>query len=830
MRQLTATTRVTIGLVCLSVSIWLLAATLGFVPDRRHAVTEGRAKLCEAVAINCSLLAGKGDLKRMEAGMIALAERNPDVVSAAIRRADGSLAVDINEHRKHWSIAAGEHSNSTHMQVPVMAGEQFWGTVEVRFRDAPKSAWFAWLAHPLIKLMVFVACASYLMYFFYLRKMLAHLDPSKVIPHRVRATLDTLAEGLLVLDKNERIILANRAFAETVGRTADELVGRRAADLPWTIQAEQPTDAAYPWSKAIREGERQIGNMLVMGGNGSDQRIFKVNASPILGGRGEYRGALASFDDVTIIEQNRADLQKMLDTLSTSRDEIRRQNEALERLATIDPLTNCLNRRSFFRDLETNWSNAQRHGHPLSCLLVDIDYFKSINDTHGHSVGDMVLQKVSEILRSGRRDCDLVCRYGGEEFCILLPFTDLDDAYAVAEKCRQAIETTPFNGLSITASVGVSSRSLEPRDPQELIDQADKALYAAKRGGRNRVVSWNEVPADEADDFAKNDTASRRDSVAHGGQNGKPKAMTLDLTDAMEDPAIPFHAVTALHSALAYRDASTAEHSRRVADLCVATAAGLMSIRDSYILEIAALLHDIGKIGVPDSILLKPGPLTQEEWKVMSIHDHVGVEIVQSTFTSPRLAEIVASHHAWYDGNPRDADLPKGEDIPLGARILAICDAYDAIVSDRVYRKGRSQEEAFTELRRCADKQFDPDLVERFIEVVEARNNTHATSAPDSSKAAALSYGMQIERMTDALERNDIDSLAALASRLNMTATKYNETNIADIAAELQSAASADDADLKMLVELTSDLLNHCRSAQRAYLDQCHAPGVSREG
>jgi HPt (histidine-containing phosphotransfer) domain-containing protein len=245
-----------------------------------------------------------------------------------------------------------------------------------------------------------------------------------------------------------------------------------------------------------------------------------------------------------------------------------------------------------------------------------------------------------------------------------------------------------------------------------------------------------------------------------------------------------------------------------------------MSASTCYVLEVAALLHDIGKIGVPDSILLKPGPLTKEEWKVMHIHDRIGVEIVNSAFSCPELTEIIANHHAFYGGKGHNDNLPTGADIPLGARILSIADTYDAIVSDRVYRKGASQEAAFAELRRCARTQFDPELVEAFIEAILARDENRRETIEPVTKETALSIGAEIERVASALDNRDISGLATLAGRLKRTAAKGSFTQLSELAAELEDAAS-DDSEMTTLIQQTHELLDLCRSTQRVFLADC---------
>lgn len=740
------------------------------------------------------MLANKGQIAAMHDSLDAVVARNHDVIHAVIRRSTGMTVVEIGAPRDEDAESAVEPSES-YMIVPLTVNRQPWGTLEIEFRPIGAGYWGSFLS-PQLVLCLFVTVATAILFFFYLRRLLQALDPSKVVPDRVRTTLDTLAEGLVLLDEEERVVLANESFLKTVGRSMEELLGQRMSDLPWAATNENEESADFPWSRTLRKGGFHVGVKMGLPVDDDQIKSFMVNSSPIFGDEGEVRGILTSFDDVTLMEEKQRNLVAMLEQLKNSRDEIHRKNQELQMLATRDPLTGCLNRRAFFARFDEYWSASQRYEYPLACVILDVDHFKSVNDEHGHSVGDQVLVKVGSVLNKLARESDVVCRYGGEEFCILLPHADLDGARQAAEKFRRMIANGKVGELSVTASFGVSAIGLGAKDPQELIDQADQCLYAAKGSGRNRVVSWDDLP-----EVLPQETEPRSKK---------------DLSGAIESPvAIPFHAVTALVSALAYRDARTAEHSRRVADLCAMLASELMPAGEAYVLEIAALLHDIGKIGVPDSILLKPGPLTEEEWKQMTLHDNVGVQIIRSSFACDKLTEIVETHHAWFSGSPRDPDLPTGLDIPLGARILSIADAYDAITSDRVYRKGRSPEEAFAELRRCADVQFDPDLVEPFIRCLSERDTSRQT--PKVSKQTALNIGLQIESLAAAVDEQDGPGLANRARVLKQMAIECEVSEIAAAAEHLEHAADSD-AELIQLVEITNELMTLCRATQTAYL------------
>ena len=371
---------------------------------------------------------------------------------------------------------------------------------------------------------------------------------------------------------------------------------------------------------------------------------------------------------------------------------------------------------------------------------------------------------------------------------MLLPNTNLEDGGRVAEKIRLAIAALEFEQLSITASIGVSALCQTPDSPQDLLEQADKCLYFAKRNGRNRVIRFDEVPTDlEVDESS----ISRTKEVESTGNR------------------IPFHAVTALISALAYRDQETASHCRRVADMSVAVAEGLLPMRDCYTLEIAALLHDIGKIGVPDAILLKPDGLNDKEWHVMKQHERTGIELIRTSFACEELNEIVANFRASYKED--------GTAIPLGARILAIVDAYDSMTSNKSYREGMSRRQAEGELRRCAGKQFDPELVERVIATLSVRRNEFEHDPASISKEAALNIGMQIERLSAALDKRDIEGIVAIATRLKSTAEKHGAEQIAE-KAQFLSQVTNQESELYDVLQNTNELLDLCRLSQRSLL------------
>ncbi len=575
---------------------------------------------------------------------------------------------------------------------------------------------------------------------FVLLLMLIRLRSRRVAPTSpvtsddVRTAFNALAAGIVVIDRHERITLANTTFAEFVGVDSGELVQTKLSDLPWHCDSDEDGQPEkLPWITTLHDGTQVASVIVHLRREGHPQITFSVNCSVLGDKENRQHTVLVCFEDVTALEKEKEELDEAISVVELWRAEMRKHSEQLQRMATEDSLTGCLNRRAFFETIDYEWQVAARDDSQLSCLMLDIDYFKQINDQHGHAMVDLVLEKNADAIRMATAEGASICRYGGEEFCVLLPQYDIDQAANQANRIRAAVDALLLGELHVTVSIGVSSRAFGAETPQGMIEQADRSLYAAKNNGRNQVIRWDAMP-DPSEQLMAN-------QEGHNGTARTSKDMTLDVE-------VPYHAVSALLAALEYRDRETAEHCRRVADLCVLIASDTLPVRECYILETAALLHDIGKIGIPDSILHKPASLTREEWKTMATHVRLGIEIVATTFSCPLLINIIKHHHTWVAGQYGDAEQNDEHRIPWGAKVLAVAEAYDAMRTETAYRKPLSQEEAIAELRRCSGTQFDPDVVERLIEILEKQRHRTTPLGPVPAPGDIVLSGRDLSQLT----------------------------------------------------------------------------------
>lgn len=401
--------------------------------------------------------------------------------------------------------------------------------------------------------------------------------------------------------------------------------------------------------------------------------------------------------------------------IGTLADLLRTRSEGLiaklSDAARTDALTGLLNRRGFEERMADELSRARRSGEWFSLVVGDLDHFKSVNDRFGHHRGDEALRQFSDVTVRLTRDIDGAARIGGEEFALVLPGADEHAAFALAERLRRQVRAAlAEDGLNISVSFGVATFPRHGVTPDELLRAADQALYLAKRLGRDRSVIYSSEVA-----------ASLRASHA-------PSSPVVEQLPA----------VLILAETLDLRDAGTALHSQTVGHYAESIAVTLGLAPDHVErIRLAGLLHDIGKIGVPDPILRKAGPLDAAEWAEMRKHPELGARILAGANLDDISAWVLA-HHERPGGNGYPAGLA-GDDIPLEARILSVADAFEAMVSDRVYRPAIGLDAAIAELRKHAGTQFDADVVDAFLrgqtsnpvpmKAISATTKTAASSA-----------------------------------------------------------------------------------------------------
>lgn len=487
--------RVSLGIAMLTVTLLLMADVIfGLSTEAMRPHLTARKHLAETLAVQYSELASREDYPAMKRAMSLLVDRNPEVHSTAVRSVSGQLLAEAGDHRRHWRGAPPVESTETHARVPIFDGERRWGTLEVRFSDIAQGSLAGLVTTTWFKVLCFMVLVGSLAYFLYMRRTLRHLDPTSVIPARVKAAFDVLAEGVTFVDGDARIVLANSTFATMMGQTPEQLMGLSLSALGWsTHEASDMEGGAPPWTTSLKTGKPSVGAGMVLQIKGARRREFMVNAAPVLDDAKSPRGAIVTFDDVTELERKKQELEDAVAELRQSRDQVRRQNEKLEVMATRDSLTNCLNRRSFIEVLDREVSRSRRDDIPLSCIMLDIDHFKNVNDTFGHVAGDAAIRFVAGIASELTRGFDIVCRYGGEEFCVLLPSADMDMAWQVSERIREAVQTGSTTKLSeldyrpMTVSLGIAVLDETVMAPMDLVDHADSALYISKSSGRNRT-------------------------------------------------------------------------------------------------------------------------------------------------------------------------------------------------------------------------------------------------------------------------------------------------------------------------------------------------------
>jgi diguanylate cyclase (GGDEF)-like protein/PAS domain S-box-containing protein/putative nucleotidyltransferase with HDIG domain len=474
--------------------------------------------------------------------------------------------------------------------------------------------------------------------------------------------LASAGDGIVSAGPDGHAGFVNPAAERMLGRSAEAITGRPVAD----------TGLPSPGG-ALRAGRPESGETEIVRPDGTRVAV-EFTTTPIAeDGRA---GAVITFRDVT--DRKRLEV-RTLENLA-----------AAEQMAAVDPLTGLANHRTFHERLAAEVGRARRTRRGAALVLMDLDHFKRVNDHHGHQTGDQVLQHAAGVMRAETRSGELIARVGGEEFAMILPDADGDEALRAAERIRRAVAATDFPAVGrMTLSAGVCDMT-HAEDADTLYRRADGALYWAKHRGRDRVVRWT---PDAPEPLSPRDQADR-----------------LERQQALVSVRLLARVVDA-------KDPSTRRHSERVGDLCAEIAEELgWNAERAALLREAGLVHDVGKIVVPDAVLFAPRALEPDERAVVEEHAAVGARIVGEA-VSPEQARWVRGHHERWDGSGYPDGLLE-EECPEGARILALAEAWDSMTSERPYSTTpATPAEAIAECRARAGSQFWPPAVEALARV-----------------------------------------------------------------------------------------------------------------
>lgn len=782
MPRLKITYKMAIILATMSFGPMVAGQLTGLFQDETVELQKERAEQSRLIAATCSSHLNTPDSSKLQLGCRELLRKVEDLRSLRVLRYDGLVLYASPGHEQYWTLPVESPSTLDQVRIPLMRGNAVYAELEVAFQPVDldiASQLARWLAVVAIGFVLNFGSFS-----LFLNKALSVLDPKSAVPKRVRNTLDTIVGGVVIIDAGGKILLVNDSFAKYVSQSIDSLTNRELNQLGWT---RDDVEDDWPWEYVIRQQSQRAGVKIHLR-TGEEQRTFMVNATPVFDAQEKISGALVSFEDITLMEEQRRHLLTVLRDLETSKEQIRRQNEVLHELATRDGLTGALNRRALLEKIDSMWESRNRGDRGLVTIMMDVDHFKKLNDQHGHAAGDAVLKDVVKTVSRIVDGRAVLGRFGGEEFCVAIQNATLEEGASMAEEIRSGIATELANPYRVTASLGVSSSIHGAPNIEGQIEQADQGLYAAKHGGRNGFRVWSP----ELEEQLK--------------EEERKKAAKLAATDVEEQP-ISYHAVVTLNSALIAKSPRVAAHSHRVAEICATMARGVLPVGQLYILEIAGMLHDIGLLAMPDE-----SKWLEESCALNRVGK--GVQILRSAFQSEVLLGIV-KHQSM---TVAELDSIADETVVTGAKILAIANAYDLFTSE-LSDAPMTHEEAMDCLRREAGGRFCAEWVERFADSPYGWRPPAGGVETEALDRAALMVGFQLERVIYSFESGNLAGLKPRLESLQTLARKIDMPWIGKIIEELKGDVERKAvADWGSLTPIVQDLVEICLSIQRAHL------------
>lgn len=391
----------------------------------------------------------------------------------------------------------------------------------------------------------------------------------------------------------------------------------------------------------------------------------------------------------------------------------------------VDNLTGLMTHSSFHQALRKEWRKAKAEGHPLSVLLLNINDLKAYNEAHSHQMGDKAIAWLASIVKREVRGIDTVARFGGDDLAVLFPETDTMDAILIADRILQGL-AKPHKAIQpFTLSLGIATYPQDASDPDGLMSKAQQALgfatHQARHAGQSAIQAAGEMAQASEQERIEVFTAQMAKKYGEPGSGLFESVMRRMENPEPSSDALMLETVASLAGAMDAKDRYTRGHSQAVANYAVALAhAAHLPPAEVEKIRLAAFFHDIGKIGIPESILHKPGPLTEDEKKIMDEHPVIGArQILQPVTALKDIVPMVEYHHERWDGTGHPMGL-KGEAIPIGARIVSVVDAFHALTSNRPYRKAMTLEEAIAIIKDGAGSIWDPSLVQTFMGILDS--------------------------------------------------------------------------------------------------------------
>ncbi|MCK9571671.1 MAG: PAS domain S-box protein [Candidatus Omnitrophica bacterium] len=522
---------------------------------------------------------------------------------------------------------------------------------------------------------------------------------------RTKKYLEVAGVIFLLINTNGEVTLINRKGCEVLGYKQEYVIGKLWVD---NFIPENNRKALKSFMRKIMQGELadfEYNENPVLTANGK-KRLIAWHNSLLFDDNGKVIYLISSGEDITerkAIEQQREKLNQ----------ELLKSNDKLKQVSLIDQHTGLFNHNYLQQAAEAEFQRSRRYAHPLSVILLDIDYFKSINDLYGISFGDLVLKQFASELKRMLRKYDIVIRYSGEEFLIISPGISSQQALNLAQRLLETLSFLNFGNkehqVKLKLSLGVVSFPDDKAGKgMDLINLAEQIMTKAKESGGNRAYS----SADMKKRFRIGKISKSKLASVNLLKNKIDKLTRKTNQDSMES-------IFAFAKALELKDHYTGEHVEKTVHFASEIAKGLGLPKDELeAIQQAAMLHDLGKIGVSENILLKKGKLNKLEFEEIRKHPQIGADIIRPIRFLHGIIPFIFYHHERWDGKGYPAGI-KGDDIPMGARVIAIADVYQALSSDRPYHRAFSKKEAMAIIKNGAGTQFDPRIVNVFIKVMK---------------------------------------------------------------------------------------------------------------